>query len=379
MKFAWFAALPILFSPPLLCGQLAANPQQAASQPADPARWKDLVAQRAALDQEIASKLRALRERAKNATPQEQLALRTEFPQMQQTYNQKHRALVNQMRPLAQQIHNQDPGNVAAAEFVMQDAYQENQYKKSSQIADQLIAAGHLTPLALNIGGVSHFAENRFQRALELLQHAQRDNLLDQSGGQYLSAAAEYQPLWEKEQALRDAEAAAPAERANPQLLLKTSRGDILVELFENEAPLAVANFINLAEKNFYDGTKFHRVLPNFMAQGGDPNSKDDDPRNDGSGGPDYTIACECDRPDARMHFAGSLSMAHAGKDTGGSQFFLTHLPTQHLNGRHTVFGRVTEGLDTARALKKGDTIESATVVRKRDHPYQPQTTPKGS
>ena len=101
--------------------------------------------------------------------------------------------------------------------------------------------------------------------------------------------------------------------------------------------------------------------MPGFMVQGGDPNSKDNDPRNDGSGGPGYTIKCECDRPDARMHFAGSLSMAHTGKDTGGSQFFITHLPTDHLNGRHTVFGRVIEGLPTARGLRPNDTIDSAT------------------
>jgi cyclophilin family peptidyl-prolyl cis-trans isomerase len=126
------------------------------------------------------------------------------------------------------------------------------------------------------------------------------------------------------------------------------------LELFEDQAPNTVANFIRLTESNAYDGTKFHRVIPNFMAQGGDPNSKDDDSANDGTGGPPYTIACECSRPDARMHFSGSLSMAHAGKDTGGSQFFLTHRPTS-----------------------QEDAIESATVVRKRNHPYQPQTTPR--
>ncbi|MDG2409388.1 MAG: peptidylprolyl isomerase [Pirellulales bacterium] len=84
----------------------------------------------------------------------------------------------------------------------------------------------------------------------------------------------------------------------------------------------------------------FHRVMPGSMTQDGNPNRKNNAPRNDGSGGPGYTIKCECDRPDTRMHFADCLSMAHAGKNTGGSQFFNTHLPTDHLNGRHTVFGR---------------------------------------
>ncbi|MDA7527356.1 peptidylprolyl isomerase [bacterium] len=162
----------------------------------------------------------------------------------------------------------------------------------------------------------------------------------------------------------------------------KTSRGDIVLELFENEAPNTVANFISLVEKEFYNGLKFHRVLPNFMAQGGCPLSKTD-PARAGSGGPGYNIACEAYRKDARRHFSGSLSMAHAGKDTGGSQFFITHLPTPFLDKEvqpssvHTVFGRVVEGLNVARELQKDDTIESATVIRKRNHEYVPETGPE--
>jgi cyclophilin family peptidyl-prolyl cis-trans isomerase len=129
-----------------------------------------------------------------------------------------------------------------------------------------------------------------------------------------------------------------------------------------------------------YDGVKVHRVIPGFMAQGGDPNTLDDDPRNDGLGGPGYTIPCECYSDKARMHFQGSLSMAHAGKDTGGSQFFLTFVPTADLNwnpekkeSNHTVFGRIVKGLDVALALKIGDEMQSAKVLRKRDHAYVPK------
>ncbi|MCY2964071.1 MAG: peptidylprolyl isomerase [Planctomycetota bacterium] len=167
-----------------------------------------------------------------------------------------------------------------------------------------------------------------------------------------------------------------------PQVVFKTNKGDIVIELFENEAPNTVANFISLVEKKKYDGIKFHRVIPNFMAQGGDPNTLDEDPQNDGQGGPGYSIPCECYNGNARMHFQGSLSMAHAGKDTGGSQFFITHLPTPHLNPNleeergHTVFGRVIKGLDIALALRVGDEIESARVLRKRKHPYEPETLP---
>ncbi|RMG34316.1 MAG: peptidylprolyl isomerase [Planctomycetota bacterium] len=167
-----------------------------------------------------------------------------------------------------------------------------------------------------------------------------------------------------------------------PRVELQTTKGKIVLELFENEAPNTVANFITLVEKGFYDGTAFHRVIPAFMIQGGDPNSRDEDPTNDGIGGPGYTIACECYQANARKHFRGSLSMAHAGRDTGGSQFFITHLPTPHLNADsqrntgHTVFGRVVSGMDVVDAIEKGDRIVKATVLRKRPHPYRPNTKP---
>ncbi|MDA0254496.1 MAG: peptidylprolyl isomerase [Planctomycetota bacterium] len=167
-----------------------------------------------------------------------------------------------------------------------------------------------------------------------------------------------------------------------PRVKISTSAGDLVVELFENEAPNTVANFITLVEKGFYDGTPFHRVIGGFMAQGGDPTGT-------GSGGPGHRIACECGREDARLHFRGTLSMAHAGEDTGGSQFFLTFRPTDHLDGRHTVFGRVIEGDDVLAKLVRTqdaqgrpvpgvepDTIVKAEVLRKRDHPYVAEMLP---
>lgn len=167
-----------------------------------------------------------------------------------------------------------------------------------------------------------------------------------------------------------------------PRVQLTTNRGPIVIELFEDEAPNTVANFISLIESGTYDNVKFHRVIPNFMVQGGDPLSKDDDPRNDGQGGPGYLIPCECYSKSARMHFRGSLSAAHAGKDTGGSQFFITHLPTPHLNPNpaqetgHTVFGRVLSGMEVVAAIEKDDVIEQAVVLNKRDHEYKPKTLP---
>ena len=151
-----------------------------------------------------------------------------------------------------------------------------------------------------------------------------------------------------------------------PQVLLKTNKGDILLELYEDEAPNTVANFINLVEKGFYDKTKFHRVIAGFMAQGGDP-------KGNGTGGPGYRIKCECVRKDHHKHDRGVISMAHAGKDTGGSQFFITFDKTPHLDGKHTVFGHVIKGMDTVDTLKQGDVVEKATVKQKRDHEYEPE------
>lgn len=145
----------------------------------------------------------------------------------------------------------------------------------------------------------------------------------------------------------------------------ETDRGTIVAELYEKDAPLAVANFEKLANSKFYDGVKFHRVIPDFMIQGGDPLSRDlpAGDRKIGTGGPGYHIKCET-KGNPRTHEVGALSMAHAGKDTGGSQFFivLSEANTKHLNGVHTVFGKVTSGLDAVKKIQGNDTITSVRV-----------------
>ncbi|QOR65332.1 peptidylprolyl isomerase [Cytobacillus suaedae] len=128
----------------------------------------------------------------------------------------------------------------------------------------------------------------------------------------------------------------------------------IVIELFPNEAPGTVENFEKLAKDGFYDGLNFHRVIQGFVAQGGCPTST-------GTGGPGYTIKCET-AGNPHKHVAGSLSMAHAGKDTGGSQFFIVHEPQPHLNGVHTVFGQVIEGMDTVLRIRQGDVMKEVKV-----------------
>ena len=133
-----------------------------------------------------------------------------------------------------------------------------------------------------------------------------------------------------------------------------TSRGPIRIKLHADKAPLTVANFVNLAQRGFYDGLSFHRVIPDFMIQGGCP-------KGTGTGGPGYRFEDEC-RADLRHDKPGVLSMANAGPGTNGSQFFITHVATPWLDGKHTVFGKVTEGLDVVDAVKQGDLITKVTI-----------------
>lgn len=147
------------------------------------------------------------------------------------------------------------------------------------------------------------------------------------------------------------------------EAIIKTNKGDMRVEFFEKDAPKTVENFTKLSKDGFYDGLKFHRVIPNFVIQGGCPNSRDGASGMAGTGGPGYKIDCELDG-DNQFHDRGVLSMAHAGRNTGGSQFFVCHSRdnTAHLDRNHTCFGKVVEGLDVIDAIQQGDTIESITI-----------------
>ena len=148
-----------------------------------------------------------------------------------------------------------------------------------------------------------------------------------------------------------------------PIIQIQTERGNITIEMFEDEAPNTVANMISLIEKGYYDGLNFHRVIPDFMIQGGCPHGT-------GTGGPGYDFDDEC-APDRRHDSAGVLSMANTGPGTNGSQFFITHGPTPHLDGKHTVFGKVTEGQEVVDEIKQGDVMQTVVVLQKRDRVYE--------
>ncbi|MEB3297873.1 MAG: peptidylprolyl isomerase [Candidatus Sericytochromatia bacterium] len=140
-----------------------------------------------------------------------------------------------------------------------------------------------------------------------------------------------------------------------PRAIIHTTAGPIHLDLHAEAAPATVENFVTLVRKGYYDGLTFHRVIPGFVSQGGCPEGT-------GRGGPGYTIKCET-AGNPHKHVPGALSMAHAGKDTGGSQFFLVHEAQPHLDGVHTVFGQVTEGLDLVRAMKGGDVMTKVEIL----------------
>jgi peptidyl-prolyl cis-trans isomerase B (cyclophilin B) len=151
------------------------------------------------------------------------------------------------------------------------------------------------------------------------------------------------------------------------RLILHTSRGNIEGTIFASKVPMTAANFLNLARRGYYDGVKFHRVIKNFMIQGGDPTGS-------GMGGPGYKFADEI-HPSLKHTKPGLFSMANAGPGTNGSQFFITHVPTPHLDGKHAVFGEVTKGQDVVNAIAQGDTIQKIEVLDPTDELFAAQKT----
>ena len=265
-----------------------------------------------------------------------------------------------------------------------------DQFEKALPIVKALVDGGSADRNVLLWGFVAAFATGDYELAEKYLAQAQTAKPVEEHGQDkdpthkslvelvsiFAPIVAEHRKLWEQESAIRAAEAKADDL---PRVKLTTNKGEITLELFENEAPQSVANFLTLVKQGYYDGSPFHRVLPTFMAQGGAKTEK-------GEGGPGYVIRCECHQPNARMHFRGSLSMAHAGRDTGNSQFFLTFRPTPHLDGKHTAFGRVIEGMEVLGDLQRRDPTQpnqpppdqiiKAEVLRDRGHEYKFEKLP---
>ncbi len=229
-------------------------------------------------------------------------------------------------------------------------------------------------PEIFEMAGVSAFGSNRFNAALKCFDYAKQTGA--QLSRQAQSYADSIKNYYEKEWADETARRQKEAQADNlPRVLIRTSVGDMVVELFENEAPNTVKNFVTLVESGFYTNLPFHRVLAGFMAQGGCP-------KGDGTGGPGYTVPEEYSKDNARKHFRGSLAMARSmDPNSAGSQFYITFLPNQSLDANYTVFGRVIDGMGVLSKIERIDPqnpylgqvpskILEMKVIRKQNHDY---------
>ncbi|MGI8979214.1 MAG: peptidylprolyl isomerase [Pirellulaceae bacterium] len=329
----------------------------------------------------ILKKMRELRTNFQTAKDDEQKKLTDEFA----AEVEKGRQLLPKLRETALTAYletgSADPQLERFLLKFTEDAVAQDNFEEGLHLAKKLLEAGCTEKLLPGAAAICAFCTNDYAAAEGYFKTANESGIFSGGETEMVKLGMQLSPLvstervlWEKEFVIRKAE---EAKDDLPRVKMTTTKGVMVIELFENEAPDTVGNFISLVEKKFYDDKTFHRVLSHFMAQGGDP-------KGDGTGGPGYQIYCECHKPEYRRHFRGCLSMAHAGRDTGGSQFFLTFRPTPELDGRHTCFGRVIEGMDVLGKIQRldpemkdpnivPDKIVTAEVVRKRDHAYAPK------
>ncbi len=367
MRSLWIVALCAGLStfPSVSFSQDAATEQASGRQQFDElfSQWKQLL-----------KELRELRESYK-------IAEEDQLPSIRESWTQKlaeGEEMVPKLEDASLAAYQEAPNtDRELSRFIINlaaDQIRKDNYVRARELLDPLVTGGCDERALDNLMGIAAYGTNDFETAEKYLNEAKKTDSLSEQGEACIQGIPLAMETWTRELELRDQEAQADDL---PRVKLETTAGDITVELFENEAPETVGNFISLVEKGFYDGLKFHRVLQGFMAQGGCP-------KGDGTGGPGYKIYCECVNDNHRNHFAGSLSMAkEVARHTGGSQFFVNFVPTPQLNGQHTVFGRVIEGMDVLPKIVKQDPearspqpkateIIKATVLRKRSHEYLP-------
>lgn len=326
----------------------------------------------------VLEEMRALQLKAQNTAD-------TELPPLTTAYDgliAKGESLIPKLVDAAIDVYKEAPNEdreiTRWLSDVVADRVGADRFSEAWPAIEALLAGNTTNPVVFNNAGIAAFAMHDFAKAKEYFEKAAAVGVLSGQGQVMRAEVDNYIEYWKEEQQLREAADKLVGDERLPRVKLETNRGTIIAELFEDEAPETVGNFVHLVSQGFYDGLTFHRVLGGYMAQGGCPDGN-------GQGGPGYEIYCECVNPDHRKHFSGSLSMAHIGqRDTGGSQFFMTFVPTPHLNGDHTVFGRVIEGLDVLSKITRRDPdkpaeltiipdkIVRAEVLNKRDHKYEP-------
>lgn len=389
-RMSWAQEAPAPAAPPAAAAQESPAAETAAPESAAPAApaGQD-AAQTAAPDPQQAKaefqakfgewkerikKLRALKHDYQLADEPTRKAMETQWSQAVAEVNAFLPSVVAAAANAYRAAPNEDRELTLFLAKMLDDDVLNDRYESAAMLADALIAGQCDMPHIFWAGGVANFSLNNLDKAVSLMSQVEASSEHGAEAEDLRKNIEAYVEFLKTEQECQQKEAAADDL---PRVKLTTSKGDIVLELFENEAPETVGNFISLVAKGYYDGLTFHRVIAGFMAQGGCPVG-------DGSGGPGYTIYDECNKPEARKHFRGSLSMAKTqAPNSGGSQFFITFRPAPSLNGRHTVFGRVIEGMDVVGRIQRRepdqtdaaepDTIVKAEVLRKRDHEYLPR------
>ena len=292
------------------------------------------------------------------------------------------------LRAAAEAAYREAPdGSLSPPEYLMGVVYEScisDAFEEAFSLAKLLIEGGFENRAIFGWAGLAAFGVNEFELAEKWLRRANENNVPARLGSPWkelcelaLRSCPFYRKAWKREQALRDAEAQANQSPKTwlPRVLLRTSKGDIELELFENEAPNTVKNFIWLVEHGAYNGQWFGRVIDHWGAEAG-------------AGNPRYAIRCECYQPNYRLNLRGCITMAlpEDGRDRGCSQFYLLFLPKHGLDGKNTCFGRIVKGMDVLSRLERvtpkqfetiqPDSIIEAKVLRKRDHPYEPEKLP---
>ena len=348
---------------------------------------------------ELNKKVTAMKKELQDARQERQREIYAQYPGLYKQGLALHKKSIELALDAHAETPNRNPLVNNLLYLSVENEFLRENYEESVRIFKRLVATGIPTEIErfYVFAGLSAMMSMNYTEAEAWLQKAKETGELEKQFRSWMQSPAEnklaqamqsqlrqmesVKAAWVKEQEIRKAEAAAGEQdydKKLPRVELTTSKGKIVLELFENEAPNTVANFISLVEKGFYNGVVFHRVLPNFMAQGGDPTGT-------GHGGPGYSFDCETGNrfPQARKHFRGSISMANAGRNTNGSQFFLTFVPIPYLDGGHTVFGRVVEGIEVLSDIQRVDPddkeamipeldkIVEAKVLNKRGHAYE--------
>ena len=357
------AAMPLA----LICALFGLEPEVEATQPSSPSYEESLKAWKTQI-----KKLQGIRDRLAVSQGDDQVDLRREY--LQAVADGKS-ALRNFTAAAEVSLREGDQHQEKAASFLkerMGGLLDDDDFERAFRIGKLLLKRGYDSQTTMEAAGIAAVMTNHFHSAREYLKQADQKEPLSSIGREMLANIPDIEAAWEQEEKIREAEAKADDL---PRVRLQTTQGDVVVELFENESPETVANFIDLVENGFYKELDFHRVIPHRVAQGGCPNG-------DGTGGPGYSIRCERLDGGYRRHFRGSLSMARTSElNSAGSQFFFCMAPLSDLDGQYTVFGRIIEGMDVLAKLQRqdgkseflppADRILKAEVERKRDHAYR--------